>query len=272
MVKRGQKGFSLTEVLLAVGTLAVGMVFIAGVFPVAIYYATVSSERTIAAVVAEEAFAKIQQEIGNLDQIDSDNFFDDLEPNECINFIDTLPSDTEFGPREFQYPSTDEYSDKQYCWSAILRLVQEVDTTSNPRPLVQVTVFVSRKAGASLKFPDPNDTSGNSTIDWPAPYKIDAGSGTEDNELDLDLTPTIQINDGAAVVDDRTGRIYRVLERYRGNDDDTVQLDKDWIRRDWNEQVDYAGTNSPDNVWFIPPPSGGGRNPCVGVYQRLIRF
>lgn len=269
-VKRGQKGFSLTEVLLAVGTLAVGMVFIAGVFPVAIYYATVSSERTIAAVVAEEAFAKIQQEVGNLDQLDSEDFFDALEPNECINFTDTLPSDTEFGPLEFRYPSTDEYSDKQYCWSAILRLVEEVDTTSNPRPLVQVTVFVCRKAGASLKFPDPNDTSGNSTISWPAPWKIDASDGSEDNELDLGLTQRIQINDGASVVDDRTGRIYRVLDRYRGTD--TVVLDKDWIRRDWNERVDYSGTNGPDNVWVIPPPSGGGRNPCVGVYQRLIRF
>src|SRR3989304_725254 len=54
------RGFSLTEVLLAMGTLAVGMLFIAGVFPVSIHFTTVASERTIAAAVADEAFAKIK--------------------------------------------------------------------------------------------------------------------------------------------------------------------------------------------------------------------
>ena len=53
-------GFSLAETLIALGILAVGMLFIAGVFPVAIRLTTISAERTTAAVVAEEAFAKVQ--------------------------------------------------------------------------------------------------------------------------------------------------------------------------------------------------------------------
>ena len=50
-------GFSLTEVLLAVGTLAIGMIFISGTFLTGIYFATIATERTIAAVAANEAFA-----------------------------------------------------------------------------------------------------------------------------------------------------------------------------------------------------------------------
>lgn len=57
---RRHKGFSLTEVLLSLGTLAIGMMFIAGVFPVGIHFATVTTERSIAAAAADEAFAKIR--------------------------------------------------------------------------------------------------------------------------------------------------------------------------------------------------------------------
>jgi len=54
------RGFSLTEVLLAVGTLAVAMLFIAGTFLVAVHFAMVTTERTTAALAADEAFAKIR--------------------------------------------------------------------------------------------------------------------------------------------------------------------------------------------------------------------
>ena len=54
------KGFSLTEVLLAVATLAIGMSFVGGTFLVGVHLSTVATERTIAAVAADEAFAKIQ--------------------------------------------------------------------------------------------------------------------------------------------------------------------------------------------------------------------
>ena len=45
---------------MAVGLLAVGMLFIAGFFPVGIHLTTVATERTMAPIVADEAFAKIQ--------------------------------------------------------------------------------------------------------------------------------------------------------------------------------------------------------------------
>ena len=59
-------------------------------------------------------------------------------------------------------------------------------------------------------------------------------------------------------MDDDTGRIYRVLERYPYPDDETILLDRDW--------------EGGDNVWVVPPPVNGGRNPCIAIYQEVIRF
>ena len=56
--------------------------------------------------------------------------------------------------------------------------------------------------------------------------------------------------------DNRTGR---VLERYP-DPDWIIKLDRDW-----------KGKPSAD-VWVIPPAIGGGASPCVGVFQRIMRF
>ena len=53
-------GFTLTEVLIATGILAVGFVIIAGAFSVGVKLTKTATERTIGATVAQEALAKIQ--------------------------------------------------------------------------------------------------------------------------------------------------------------------------------------------------------------------
>ena len=70
------------------------------------------------------------------------------------------------------------------------------------------------------------------------------------------------INDGYTIVDDENGRIYRVLERYAPPNHNTIRLDRPW----------NPGMISPDRVWVVPPPVGGGRYPCIAIYQRVIRF
>ena len=54
------RGFSLAEVMMATGILAIGFVFIASVFPVGVKLTAVATEQTIAPIVADEAFAKIK--------------------------------------------------------------------------------------------------------------------------------------------------------------------------------------------------------------------
>jgi prepilin-type N-terminal cleavage/methylation domain-containing protein len=256
-------GFSLTEVLIAVGILSVGMAFIAGVFPAGIYLMTVATERTIAAVAADEAFAKIEIyarcDPGN--QIRLDNLVEgELRPNENATFNNILPAmnDPINDPCEFLYPSIKISPGdpcQQYYWSALCRRVG-----SDPNRLVQVTVFVCRKTGPNLKYPAP--PVGVGLVDWPIPVRVGVSGGG--NELTINSGYETYINDGYTIVDDATGRIYRVLERYKPPNDFTILLDRNW------DGSSPGGL--PQNVWVVPPPVGGGRYPCIAVYQKVIRF
>ncbi|MHC5074855.1 MAG: type IV pilus modification PilV family protein [Planctomycetota bacterium] len=324
------KGFSLIEVLISIGILAVGILLVASVFPVALHFATEATERTISSAIAEEAFSKLKlfaMDSDNIKGVNEDNNMklSNLDSDEHIS-IWAVGDDTWTGAKqllddikkilpslpeaslpedevkrfhaELTYPShdliidetvinLDTYTDdtrvlqkQEYCWSAIMRLISSDTASSDPNDLVnrlvQVTVFVNRRGGRNIKYyrPDRNGEisglSGNIpwTI-WPAPVKIEmrdffsgrkdelefayhaVGGGRDDRNL---------INDGYFIVDDETGQIYRVMERYSEQMDWVIRLDRDW---------DGA---SPAEVWVIPPPIDGGASPCIGVFQRVIRF
>ena len=267
---RKNRGFSLIEVLLSVGTLAVGMIFIAGVFPVAIHFATVATEQTIAAVVADEAFAKIRiYAIGELDNPNDDIELnaldtDELKPDDTTDFNDVFPAMKDATVNEFVYPSTAPGNAKQYCWSALCRLTE--GTLFDPNPPVQVTVFVCRRVSPQLVYRTP---SGSDNSPRPIPVIVNVGRGSRNNELEIiESGKETYINDGCTIVDDRTGRLYRVLKRYPYPDDEMILLDRDWDYEDWD-----GGASDPERrIWVVPPPVGGGKNPCIAIYQRVIRF
>ncbi len=255
--KQRHCGFSLTEVLIAVGILSVGMIFVAGVFPAGIYFTTVATERTVAAIVADEAFAKIrlyaiENPAGGIDFSTGG-----IQINQLDDFNDVLQSGVEISAYEFVYPSANTSAEKQYYWSALCRR-----TGSDPNRLVQVTVFISRKVSPNLEY---LDSSGSKVVGRPMPIRINVGGVPgRNNELRIvNSNRKTFINDGYTIVDDATGRIYRVLERYRDNPD-TILLDRKW-----------EGSNK---VWVVPPPVTGsppvphGRYPCIAIYQKAIRF
>jgi hypothetical protein len=239
MSKRRQyKGFSLTEVLLAVGTLAVGMIFISGTFLTGIHFSTIATERTIAAVVADEAFAKVKLYGVNL--ADPGFMVSQQMPFESIS--------RPISNNEFSYPSVDTLAEKHYFWSALCRPVY----SGSDNRLVQVTVFVSRKAGNTTRY--------QGGMGRPVPVQVGVSGTVGDYVLSITGDMTL-INDGYTIVENGTGQIYRVVER--GADPAlpeqiTLARDKPW--------------QGGDSVWVIPPPIGGGKNPCIAVYQRLIRF
>lgn len=241
-------GFSLTEVLLAVGILAVGMLFIAGVFPVGIHFTTIATERTIAAVVADEAFAKIRlYATGNPIDANDDIALGLLGIGQLTNYG---PPIVNINPVEFAYPSDPNVDifQKQYYWSALCR---RVDPDPNNR-LVQVTVFVCRKIGSGTMY------RGWAT-NWPVPVPVGVPAVPAPDTLQIELGKEAYINDGYTIVDNQTGQIYRVLER-DADLPNTIILDRPW-------QGGLTGL-----VWVVPPPVSGGRRPCIAVYQRVIRF
>jgi hypothetical protein len=261
-----KNGFSLTECLLAIGTLTVGMLFIAGVFPVGIHFTTIASERTVAAVVADEAFGKIRLYAVGDPCIPADDInFSLLGINQLADFNDVA----NIHPFEFAYPSDPniDISQKQYYWSALCRRVVDPDPNSR---LVQVTVLVSRKVGTGAKYwnRDPLAPPSLITVPNPVPVWIDVSQPVGlnlDRLLVVDAIPADPINeaafinDGYTIVDNMTGQIYRVLER-DADVPGTIVLDRIW----------QGGATG--RVWVVPPPAGGGRYPCIAIYQRVIRF
>jgi len=268
--KLKNRGFSLTEVLLSVGTLAVGMIFIAGVFPVGIHFTTIATERTIAAIAADEAFAKIKiyakgdpsKNLPGDDDIDLSKLA--VDKLRDFNDKDIFPAVKDANSNEFTYPSDPNIniSRKQYCWSALCRRVG-ADPNSNSR-LVQVTVFVCRKTSTGLRY--PKDDLDVPEYDWPMPVIVGVEDAGAKDRLRIRKRSDASgdkrfINDGSTIVDNYSGQIYRVLERVATADDEIV------LDRDWDDD-----TPDPDKVWVVPPPVGGGRYPCIAVYQKVIRF
>ena len=119
--------------------------------------------------------------------------------------------------------------------------------------LVQVTVFICRKVGAGVSY--------RGGLGRPIAMKVTV-SGTVGNDVLIIQEPNevTWINDGYTVVDDETGQIYRVVARGLPSED-TIRLDRGW-----------QGPLTPRGLWVVPPPIGGGRYPCIGVYQRIVRF
>jgi prepilin-type N-terminal cleavage/methylation domain-containing protein len=240
--KRKNSGFSLTEVLIAVGILSVGLLFIAGTFSAGIRFTTVAYERTVASVAAKEAFAKIRLFRPLVLTANQQTLLFDpniIDPNIINNVIN-----------EFSYPSIgDDWRQKRYFWSALGR---QVDESS-----VQVTVFVSRKTGPNLTY---HASVPSGMVGWPMPVMVGVTGTAGDYLLTIqEAGKTNWINDGYTIVDDETGQIYRVLERY-ASDEQIILLDGEW-----------QGSSS-GSVWVVPPPVGAGRYPCIAVYQKVIRF
>jgi prepilin-type N-terminal cleavage/methylation domain-containing protein len=272
-----QSGFSLTEVLMAVGILSIAMMMIAAMFPVAIYLTSVAAERTMAAIVADEAFAKIQlygfeNPVPQPD--DSTNraiFYDKTYDYEqahndpCLGgTYDLFPDINEINPIEFSYPPVDPCTNsRQYYWSALCRKLDANATSTDTQYLV--TVFVARKTNPALTYYwydpchycDPNrprviDIDVNDSPSGPDRLKI------------VESDKAKYVNPPTTIFDANTGQFYRVTDKIGiGNiDANIVTLDRNW---------DANGQQRP--VWLIPPPETGGRNAGIEVYgPRIIKF
>jgi hypothetical protein len=250
--KRNNRGFSLAEILLAVGTLAVGMIFVAGVFPVGILFTTVATERTVAAVVADEAFAKMRIIAGSPHPEIPDRpllFAGDFPLLGSMPFEEAAAiAGVVLDPQVFAYPSIDEIdvTQKRYFWSAVCR---RTEADPNSSRSVQVTVFVCRRTGGGL--------------DRPVPAQVGVSAGVVSNMLTVvNEGEETFVNDGHLIVDNETGYLYRVLKRIpiEGAGDE-LALEQSW-----------RGPSVPMSIWVVPPPVGGGRYPCIAVYQKVVRF
>lgn len=314
---------------MAMGILGIGLVLVAMVFPAGIKLTGVATERTIGAIAANEAVAKIQL-FGLRDfqywpaaVIAEDknvpvyrppaNEWENATYDSCDGFLDTAEwmhvagNDGLFGTTddlftnltsvwdEFLYPSTSILpvgQERNTHWSALCRRVGEKD--------VQVTVFVTRKNAAGMSYYSwdyvpamKNFVQGTSF--WPSPvpvyleYEYDSADpasrkkllvlpdqGNEVWELVSGQTRTVFgfFDDAITIVEDRTGKIYQVLEYKDANGDqskDTLVLMKEW---QW-PGYEMDPFNPPvgkltRKFWVVPPAVGSDRNPVIAVTQTTV--
>jgi hypothetical protein len=217
---------------------------------------SVSTERTIGAVAAGEAMAKMR--LYGVKPFDP-NLGWPANPNiTCTDY--QAVSMTSIDPNEVYYPSLvplkDE--DKRYCWSI---LVRRADPAGNA---VQATVLVYRMMGMNAKY-YPN--VGTTMVDVPIPVSVQVQKLGTNRQLKIIPTRTGSpeygfFMEGCKIIEDTKGQICRVLE--------LRDVDADG-KRDLILQDDYAGP-SPGDVWVVPPAVGGTRSPCIGVFQSDVTF
>jgi prepilin-type N-terminal cleavage/methylation domain-containing protein len=232
-------GFSLAEVLMAVGILSIGLMLIATMFPAALYLTTVASERTMAAIVADEAFAKIQ--LFGLAHPHPPNISDYNDMNK-LAIMDH---------NEFSYPSVDPCSTylRQYYWSALCKSTDPCE--------YQVTVFVARKTSPGHTYYDGRDGGIR-------PKLINIAVNVPAIGTDLTVNTAAEakyINPPTIILDDATGKIYHIIDRKESGVSQIVTIDRPW--------EDGTGVKP---IWLIPPPVSGGKNADIEVYQEIIRF
>jgi type II secretory pathway pseudopilin PulG len=273
--RNNKKGFSLTEILMAVGTLAIGMLFIAGVFPAGILFSTQATERTIAAIVADEAFAMVKITAADPHApVYSWHFAPDrMRSFERVANTQRWASADEsrhydLPEEDFAYPATDELdmTERRYVWSAMCRRTGLDDDSP-----VQVTVFVCRRGAPGAEYwgrhPDPNDALSRLSMPRPVYVQVVQGGALTANQVeiqDVDLARSDDevtfVNDGSIIVDGVDGQLYRVLRR---DDAGVLTLERNWER----DPSDPSGL-----FWVLPPAAGGGRYPCIAVFQKVIKF
>ncbi len=295
-------GFSLTEMLIATGIMAIGLVLVATIFPVGVKLTTMTAERSIAAVTADEAFAKIRlyglqdasvwPTASNPQTACSDYMFTanfDYDDDGDIDIDDALDVDWD----EFYYPSDPEATDTKYCWSALCRRIDSQN--------VQMTVFVNRMTfgGVSYYGLDYDGTNYGwlNTNQWPTPIRInveydptDTSTLTYLRELTLDMGGADNtewdslkansvysfLDEGFTIVSDRSGKIYSIEELQDTDGDnfrETIILREDW---QWNgyesDPLTLPVAIQSESIWLVPPGVGSSRYPCVGVFQKVLRL
>ena len=151
-------GFTLMEILIAIGIFAVGMVAVASIFPVAIALQRESVEE----VMARQAASNIEALMGGrpftygfngTDSFGDLDFYDD-EPS-FVGFVQALPDDVLgiWTANDRSFPSTDRVNDREIYW---VPLVQNLGTQANPDWRTFVFVLAGDGLGQPESEWDPN--------------------------------------------------------------------------------------------------------------------
>jgi prepilin-type N-terminal cleavage/methylation domain-containing protein len=295
-----KSGFSLTEMLIATGIMAVGLVMVATVFPVGVKLTSLTTERSIGAVASDEAAAKVQlyglrdfrywpaaQQVNPADpNLTYTNFSNYLFTNLYALGPNRVPGPPTSNDdilvdatwAEFQYPSVPSNSGEQpYHWSALCRRMSDKE--------VEVMVFVSRKTSTGVFRIQDAFYNLTASSPWPSPVAVNVQyQYILTNEQTRRLLTIVDgpqallaadsryfFDRGYTIVDNYSGKIYKILEVDRAAG--TLSLTTDWQWPGYeSDPANPPTTLQQGCVWVVPPAVGSDRYPCIGVYPYVLRF
>jgi len=282
-----QKGFSLSEVLLAAGILAIGFMLIAAIFPVGVRLTTISAERTISSIVLKEARSKLNLFQANPAFFPASGFryfnrdalttqarvllydkFRDLGVADDIVILNGRVDNYLY--EQSLYPSLDEgVEEAKYNWQAVCRYVDDDS--------IRAVIFVNRKAGDVSRFPQPETDPSEPDYGYavpvtgpvislrPMPVKVDLiRRGDLLYEMEIDTAADWYIVEGSKLLRNSNGAIINVTEK------EGAEVTIDYLIH--TDDIAINDTANPLVAWVVPPAYGSGRDPCVGVYPRQINY
>lgn len=300
--RKKQNGFSLTEVLLATGILAIGFVLIAMIFPAGIKLTSMAAEKTLGPAIAEEAAAKMRLAGLDLSRIDLAN----------INTFYLFPGQrpvTENPPLRHLDPQSEKYLYKKLILPTLDLADPAADLTiSNNANLLYTTIakdFLNKEGiypfvPASHNEPNPTQSMRYS---WSAIYR---GRGSIVSKQDIQAMIFVCRTSGNKPY---YGVLYDAVERryvpvLNLKFPVPVQVNVSFTAPDWIEVpqtfVSFFGVGTevvddssgqilkiiekqgnkfrisgesaihPSLVWVVPPAVDSQRNPCIGIYEAVL--
>ena len=263
--------FSLVEILVAIFVLSIGLIMIAGIFPVAVKWTADDAQTSIAQVIAKNAVATIETQYAS----PSGTF-----PPAALNLTATPPNYMGYGPFCYNFGNSTPYPNANpapaaptttpppgvYYWSAlILPASSTIAGSSGIYPGMQnnlytIYVFVFNKGDINNTF----TAGGTGALDM---QPVPQSSGTYYPQLYSGTLSSViggVLPVGAQGLDLNTGAVFRAIVDASGNYSVTSVPPSTT-----SPNPNYTAISG-NTVIFAPPAIGQTASPLIYVYVTTV--
>ena len=227
-----QPGFTLTEVLVALALMAIGISAIASMFPAAMVLQQRTQDQIIAEKVANTASAIIQATTFDESSTTVKKDLSRLGQNKWSDATRNYPTGTNMPPSRFR-------------WVAFVR--DNPNDAVGPQVYVAVLKRTQNGTYGGGQVPDMIKATVSGTT-----HEVDDDDQAAHDTLMLGSTDVTQFEAGDLLLDDQ-GRLHTVLR----------------VNPNANDGNGSVTVNTPvtgaDEIWYAPPPDDGGPSPLQRV-------